>query len=136
MKKILLTMLASLALSTAAVVRVRAEVPKTEAQALAAGSATITNDAAYQVRALKAFTITAAQGSSWTATLRRIASTPIVGSTNAIVWTNQLCAITSTAAQARYTETNLVWLFRGDKLQVTGAGTNTGYAIPEYNVLP
>lgn len=136
MRKILLTIVASLALSTTAVVRARAEVPKTEAAALSAGAATITNDAAYQVRALKAFTITAAQGSSWTATLRRIASTPIVGSTNSIVWTNQICAITSTAAQARYVETNNVWIFRSDKLQVTGAGTNTGYAVPEYSVLP
>jgi hypothetical protein len=110
----------------------RAESPRSVAAALTAGAATITNNTEFTTRELKKLTITLAQGSSWTATIKNVGAPMIVGSTNRLTWTNVVCAITSTAAQASTTLTLTNWQFYASKLICEGAGTNTGYFIPEW----
>ena len=107
------------------------------------GTGTITNDTPQTVRQLKAVRIHSAQPNgtaAWTAVISRISTVWDEGSTNTFVTTNVLgsvAAATGGVTAVTYYETNATaFVFYGDLLRVTGAGTGSFNFVQTHEVLP
>lgn len=128
-----------LAVVVGAVAAVAASLPKEKAFSGTAGSGSLSNDAAYAVMQLGKVKFVNAQPNGtnvWTATITRTWTRTVEGGTNTVKGTNTLGTVASAAGgatSATYSETNTaVYIYPGDLLGVSGVGTGTFSAVPEF----
>lgn len=139
MKKLIGTI--TMAVALCAIV-VQAGAPQRAAQTLVTGGTTITNSGFATSKELKGLQVTdcVPQGGTNTFTLvaKHVYVTPINGvTTNTLTRTNTIGTVTTatSATGAGLVFTN-VYVNYGEKVIVSGAGTNTGYAVPDWFVWP
>ncbi len=141
MKKIILSLITAVAALFALIAS--AVVPQQLAFTIGAGSVTFTNNTGYAVSLVSGCQVFGVQSqgtgtNTFTLSVKRVSTVRLNNtSTNTVTYTNTLGSVTTAAAAttAALVFTNAP-LYAGDKLVVTGAGTNTGTIVFDQLVYP